>query len=427
MPTDLTHATIRDAYLKRFPNTCYGLAEWRRYHEGSWPIIDEHVVKREIQAISEGLAKDGLPVQFNSNLINSVQSLLQSRTFVPDTKFDADTDLLVLNDCALRLSTQQVVHHSPAHLATTKVSYNYDPAARSAAWQKVLDILPDCHDFLQEFAAYCTTTRTDLETAVWLFGPPGSGKSTFIAGLETMLGERCGPLSLDDIESSSFGLSRLPGKTLVTATEQPASCAKAVHVLNTIISGEPIPINQKHKAIVTIRPCAKILWAANELPRITSRGVGLFRRVKVVKFPQLPIEDRNPRIKEEVLRSGMAVLNWALAGYSRLVERGRLLVPASVEDATEQYRRENDIIQAFLDECCVQHENGRVRGSEIYSAYQKWCGANGHVPENSTNFGKHLGMQGFAIRKSNGIWRLGLRLKEEGEDETNEILDSYAG
>lgn len=424
--TDLSHLAIRDAYLKRFPNTCYGLGDWRRYTTGHWPPLDEFEVKREIQAVAEIEARNGLETAFTSNLINSVHDLLKARTFVPSFQFDANTDLLVLNDCALELSTQRVVDHSPAHYATSKVPYNYDPSARSEGWNAVLGTLSDCHDFLQEFAALSTTTRTDLEIAVWLYGPPGCGKSTFIAGLETMLGDRCGPLSLRDMESSDFGLSNLPGKTLVTATEQPASCVNAFDTLNAIISGEPVKVNRKYRESVTIHPHAKILWAANELPRITSRGAGVFRRLKIVRFPALPIEARNPRVKDDVMRSGMAILNWTLEGYVRLVQRGYLVVPASVEDATEEYRRENDTIQLFVDECCVAAPDVRVKGSEIYSTYNRWCGTNGFNPENSTNFGKHLGMLGYDTVRSNGIYRLGLRLKVEGEDNANEILDSYA-
>lgn len=425
MPADLAHAAIRDAYLERFPNTCYGSGDWRRYSAGCWPTVDELAVRREIQATAEVAIRNGLDVQFSNSLINSVHALLQAHSFVPSSRFDADTDLIVLNDCALRLSTQEVIEHSPAHYATAKVPYNYDPTARSAAWDKVLETLPDCHDFLQEFAALTTTPRTDFEIAVWLCGPPGCGKSTFITGLEAMLGDRCSPLGLEDIESSDFGLASLPGKTLVTATEQPASCMKAVPTLNKIISGEPTTVQRKYHDSYSIRPTAKILWAANELPRVTQKGggPGLFRRIKIVQFPALPIEERNPRVKEEVLRAGMAVLNWTLPGYIRLTERGRFIIPASIAEATEEYRRENDTIQLFVDECCIVDTDKKVRAAQLYTAYAKWCKSNGFNTENSTNFGKHLTVLGFESHKISTIYRLGLELRPSAVDQA---LDDYS-
>jgi hypothetical protein len=43
-------------------------------------------------------------------------------------------------------------------------------------------------------------------------------RSTFIVGLEAMLGERTGTLGLGEVERSRFALADVPGKTLLTAT-----------------------------------------------------------------------------------------------------------------------------------------------------------------------------------------------------------------
>ena len=86
-------------------------------------------------------------------------------------------------------------------------------------WEYALkSTVPDAADFLQEFAGYALTTDTRFEIAVWLYGPAGSGKSTVLTGLQTMLGERAGILGLADIERSSFALANLPGKTLYAHT-----------------------------------------------------------------------------------------------------------------------------------------------------------------------------------------------------------------
>ena len=66
MQSDLTHAIIRDAYLERFPNTCYGLGDWRRYDAGCWPVLDEQIIPREIQAVAEAAIKNGLEAQFTN-------------------------------------------------------------------------------------------------------------------------------------------------------------------------------------------------------------------------------------------------------------------------------------------------------------------------------------------------------------------------
>jgi phage/plasmid-associated DNA primase len=61
--------------------------------------------------------------------------------------------------------------------------------------------------FSQEFSGYALTTDVSHEIALWLCGPPGGGRSTFITGLEAMLGEKVGTLGLGEIERSRFALA----------------------------------------------------------------------------------------------------------------------------------------------------------------------------------------------------------------------------
>lgn len=423
---DLSHVAVRDAYLERWPNTCYGLGEWRRYHEGTWPDINEQVIRREIQLTAEICAREGLEIQVSNNLVSSVAGLLKARKFVADAAFDAQPTLIAFEDCVLDFTTGETLPHSPDNYLTNKLPFPFDPAAHSPAWDEVLKSVEDSHDFLQEFAGYCLTTSTQHEMALWLYGPPGGGKSTFIEGLNAMLGARSCVLGLGDIDSSRFALTTLIGKTLAVSAEQPSEFIRQAHVINSIISGEAVTIDRKHRDAITITPHAKIIWAMNEVPQV--RSMGIFRRIKVVQFPGISIEQRNPRIKEEIKNSGMAVTNWALAGLARLNKRGSFLIPAAVEEATNYYRDTNDVPKLFLEDCCIPDEFARIRASELYKAYTSWCRENGHRAESSTKFGTNMERLGVRkdSRQTNGyVYRLGYRLLGETERGDNELLDDY--
>lgn len=418
--TDLSHIAIVEAYLERHPRTVRGLGEWRRYDAGIWPVIHEQIIKREIQAIAEAEANAGLAVRLDYPLINSVHRLLQDRTFVPAERFDANPEILTLDDCCLHLPTREPLAHNPRNYCTSKLPFAYDPEVRSDVWTKFLaDTVPDATAFLQEFAGYCLTTSTEYEMALWLYGPPGGGKSTFIGGLQAMLGARSFVLGLSDIAGSHFGLTNLPGKTLAISTEQPASFISVAHIINTLISGEPIPVNRKYKDPIEVRCRAKFVWAMNELPRAT--GLGLFRRVKVVHFPGVLAELRDPRVRETIEASGMAITNWALDGGRRLQERGRFVVPASVETESNEYRISNDVPQLFLDECCELESDVRTPATDLYATYSRWCETNGHYRESSTKFGIDMTRLGLERFKSNIVFRLGVKVKEEWEDQSTNL------
>jgi P4 family phage/plasmid primase-like protien len=382
-PTD---DELRDRLIENYPDYAYGLGEWREYKRGIWEAIDDLAVKdRVLEVLEDAKAEKIRPTR---NLMNSVAELLRVRVAKPNRVWDADPNILVCTNGALDLTTRELLPHAKEHYATASVPYAYDEDAISVSWKLVMnDVIGEnlgdaAVEFVQEFAGYSLTTDTSHEIAIWLTGRHGGGRSTVLAGLEAMLGPKAGVLSLADIERSSFGLSDLPGKTLVTATEQPLAYLRGGGVLNAIISGEPIQVDRKYRDPIQFVPRCKIAWAMNELPRVGNNDDGIFRRVHILELPEIPEKQRDPRVKKEVYKSGAAILNWALDGLERLKERGYFLVPDTVRRATEDFRQTNDVPAMFIAEAC--EEVGSESGQRLYDAYKGWCLANGykHVASN---------------------------------------------
>jgi putative DNA primase/helicase len=140
----------------------------------------------------------------------------------------------------------------------------------------------------------------------------------------------------------------------------------------------------------------------NELPRVPDAGNGLFRRVKVIKFPPLAEGDRDPEIKEAIKNEGAGILNWALAGLARLRARGRFDVPTCVKDATTDFQLNNDIPALFLQECCERESNSRIQSQVLYDAYHAWCEKSGHKPMSSTSLSVEWERLEFTRTRING-------------------------
>ena len=413
--TDQSHLRLVSHYLRQNPNTVWCAGEWRRYQGGIWIRIEEGAVRKEILGTLRTYAKSSI----NKNLLSSVYHLAQTDTFHADDTFDKDADLITFDDCTIHIPTGAIREHSPDDFVTTKLPYYYDPKVSSDTWAKVLSSTdPSYVPFLQEYAGYCLTPATKHELALWCWGDPGSGKSTFIAGLEAMLGSRCCTLGLADIERSNFALAQIPGKTLAISTEQPARFVRCAHILNALISGEPIPFERKFIDPVTLRPRVKMVWAMNELPRIDSSGVGLFRRVVPVPWKQ--VKNPDPQVKEIVMSSGAAVFNWAYDGLQRLLTRGRFDIPAGLLEERETYRTQNDIPLVFIMEEYERvetlDENGRynkVQAHDLYDKYRKWCQNTGHKSLSLTVFAQELVKMGFEKTTMDGkVHYLGIREKD---------------
>jgi putative DNA primase/helicase len=399
-PTD---DELSDRWLARSADErAYGLGTWMRYGEGMWEPLAEAVVQREIMDILRAAKVE--KIRPTASLLRSVETLSRIAVTVPDEKWDADPDVLVCANGTLHIPTGDLREHDPEHHATSAVPYEYDLSAEAPAWERFLREVAgvDVAPFLQEFAGYALTTDTSHELALWLYGPPGGGRSTFLAGLGAMLGPRAGLLGLSEIQRNRFALADIPGKTLLTATEQPAGYLRTSHVLNALISGEPIQVEKKYRDPFVLVPRAKIAWAMNELPRVGSASDGLFRRVKVLHFEGIPEEERDPAVKSAIEGEGAGILNWALVGLDRLRERGRFEVPDAVKDATAHWQETNDVPALFVAEVCTVDEERRTTGRNLYIEYTSWCESNGHKPKSSTSVSEDWQRLGFERKRIQG-------------------------
>lgn len=400
------HDELAHRFLSRHPGYGYGQAEWKLYGGGIWRSVPDARAEREILDVLVAAKPEG--IQPTANMLASVAKLARVVVAVPDEEWDADPDILVCDNGALHVPTGELRPHDPGHHATSKVPYGYNPAAVAPTWGRFLGDFVDAETahFLQEFSGYCLTADTGHEIALWLYGRPGGGRSTFIAGMEAMLGEKAGTLGLGDLERSQFALANIPGKTLLTATEQPAGYMKASHVLNALISGDKMKVEQKYKPAYDVHPKAKLLWAMNELPRVPSANDGLFRRVRVVEIEPVPEEERDPEVKEGIKGEGAGILNWALDGLARLRGRGGFEVPDSVRGATARWREMNDVPAMFVSEECETGEGKSVRASELYNRYKTWCFVSGHKAKSVTQIAEDWRRLGFrhGCDKNGAVW-----------------------
>jgi putative DNA primase/helicase len=409
-----THDELRDRWMEQHPHRAYSQGEWRHYDpvNGLWVTTHELSVKSEITTVVEAAKPEG--VRPTAPFVSSVTEMAKAKVHLPDEIWDADPDVLLCANGALHLPTLVLQDHDPARYATSAVPYAYDPDAVAPVWSGFIKktLQTDVARFVQEFAGYAITTDTSHELALWLLGPRGCGKSTFLAGLRAMLGPRAGVLGLAEIERSRFALADLRGKTLVTATEQPSSFLASTHTLNAIISGEPLPVEQKYRDPYTLVPHAKIAWAMNELPRIAEANSGLFRRVKVIQFPPLEEGERDPEVKRGIEGEGAGILNWAIEGLRRLQERGRFDIPRAVEEATTEFQLANDVPALFLEDRCERNKDDREQAAVLYDAYKMWCEKNGHRCQSSTRVAgdwERLGLERY--RPGGKTYYRGIRLK----------------
>ena len=140
----------------------------------------------------------------------------------------------------------------------------------------------------------------------------------------------------------------------------------------------------------------------NHKPSIEDTDDGIKRRLKLIPFEvSIPEHERDKKLSEKLKMELAGILTWCVEGCLKWQQNG-LEVPQKVLDATKKYFEEQDILGAFISDCCVINPLDKTQASDLFAAYEKWAAEYGVDKKlNSTMFGKNFSKRGFAKERAN--------------------------
>ena len=83
-------------------------------------------------------------------------------------------------------------------------------------------------------------------------------------------------------------------------------------------------------------------------------------------------------------------------------------MPKTVLESVREYRREMDVISAFIDDRCEL--TGSIKASVLYAVYAKWAEENNEYCMSSTKFGVEMSKRFEKIKTRNGTFYNGISL-----------------
>jgi putative DNA primase/helicase len=293
---------------------------------------------------------------------------------------------------------------------------------------------------VQRFAGYALTGLTREDAFVFLNGPAGAGKSTLTEALRRTWGNYAvsAPFSIFLAKKLSDGpqehVARLAGARLVTSVETRDGQHLSEGVLKLLTGGDTVTADRKYEHVVEFVPECKLLLASNFLPRTNADDDGLWRRLRVVRFPvaRPRREDRNDSIRSTLTdptQAGAAILAWAVRGLTDYLAHG-LVESAAVMQATAAYRREQEPLTHFVADCCFLSSTASVPAERLRKEYDDWCRREGiREPLRGKAWGNALRALGCTQKRTEDVrlWRgIDLALtdsngtaREPGEDDSS--------
>ncbi|MCP4022277.1 MAG: DNA primase, partial [Desulfobacteraceae bacterium] len=178
---------------------------------------------------------------------------------------------------------------------------------------------------------------------------------------------------------------------------------------------------------IEFRPSHTLFLLTNHKPHAPADDFAFWERVFLIPFnlsfvnrePQNGNERKaDPHLSQKFDKELPGILAWMVKGCLEYQRYG-LQAPAVVKDAVESYRRDEDIVADFLDDCCVVRPECSVGASEIYDTFKEWWKANiSNKPPSQPKFGRWLKRR-FESRKTPNVKYFGVGLLATKQNSIN--------
>ena len=292
----------------------------------------------------------------------------------------------------------QLLPFSEKFIITNKINFNYNPAAESELVESTLNKL-SCNDttirnLLEEAIGYCFYRRNELGKSFMLTGNKSNGKSTFLDMVKTVLGDN-NITSLDLSElNEKFQNAELFGKLANIGDDIGDEFIGNSAIFKKLVTGDRIQVQRKGERPFDFNNYAKLLFSANDIPRIKDKTGAVQRRLVIIPFNATFSKDDpdyRPYIKYELREAENIeyLILLGIKGLKRILENQEFSESAVVQKELEDYEESNNPIIGFFNE--NEHivlENQTT--TSIYSQYTEFCLVNNYQPMSKIEFSKQV-------------------------------------
>ena len=302
---------------------------------------------------------------------------------------------------------KRMIPHDPKYRAVNQIPHEYHPGARLTgdtveSWLRFIVPKDDDREMLLQFMGYCLTRDTRQQKFLILYGAGGTGKSTAIKMLESMIGlDNISNISLKEL-SERFASYGLLGKLLNSCADLELTALEDTSVIKKVLGEDSLRGEPKGKDSISFRNYAKLIFSTNELPLVRSEKTnGFFRRLMILNMTRQP-EGRKADFLESIQREMPYLIRLAVEALERLYASGGIAESAGSREAVRSLRNDSDSVEAFISEMCTRMRGIRTERSRLFNSYEEYCYSSGRKALLRNSFYRALRTKDFGEISSNG-------------------------
>jgi putative DNA primase/helicase len=432
---------IVDLFIKQNPNIkyCMSYKTFYSYKDNFWaPINKDQLTRLFINFLKLNYPKNYK--KFNLRNLDEIFLLIsQNEEFSMPDAISAVTSngfLLPFQNGVLNTKTFELTSHSPSNYTTHFIPLDYvkEHSIKNTKFAEFLTSLVNNNSMRLKILRACLylifTNNLIYQIALYIYGPGGTGKSTFTNILMYLLGKEVTLSTSIQQINSKFGLASIVGKILLILNDVSLFRGQEPKNIKNIVTQDPMEAEIKYKQPFMFTPNSFLVITSNVLWDIKNTTSGLSRRMVYIPF------DNVPNFKEmdlfRILPNGFAVgsllphfggfINWVLTcpknfqdilndGGSKITE---LISPDSIHV---------NPLNIFVKDCLLNEKDAviklgsrNVNNDTLFGVYLLWADANGITPITYKSFSilildllKQLGWNISRKRIASGIIITGIR------------------
>lgn len=367
---------------------------------------NNHIVRinNQLHIYRDGIYVEGQP-EIEAAMIEHIPNLNRSKRTEITSYLDIlirknvkpeNANLIAFKNGIYNVETGDLMDFSPDIIITNKINHNFNPSAYSELADKTLDKLA-CNDhdvrlLLEEAIGYCFYRRNELRKSFILTGDKKNGKSTYLAVLKELLGdENTSSLDLNEL-GDRFSSASLFGKLANIGDDIADDFISNPAIFKKIVSGDWIKGENKGQKEFFFKPYCKLLFSANNIPRIKDKSGAVLDRLVIIPFDaQFSKDDPDfdPYIKYKLIHEDALeyLILLGIQGLKRVLDNREFTQSLKVQKSIDEYKETNNPILLFFKED-IKIINEPT--NEVYKKYNEFCLANSFTPMSNIEFSKQV-------------------------------------
>lgn len=371
---------------------------------------NNHIIKinNQLHIYKEGVYVSGLS-KIEGAMIQHIPQLSRAKrtevlayldVMIQDSIKPDDANIIAFENGLYNLADDSFEPFTPEHIITNKIRWQYNPKAHSKEADTVLNNIA-CGDkqirmLLEEAIGYCFYRRNELGKAVILTGDKSNGKSTFLSMIQNLLGEEnIASLDLKEL-GDRFKTAELFGKLANIGDDIGDEFIPNPAIFKKLVTGDRVSAERKGQNPFEFNNYAKMLFSANNIPRIKDKTGAVQRRLIIIPFEANFSKEKegfDPLIKYKLQGSETMeyLIQLGIAGLKRILLNRSFTTSQKVQKQLDEYEETNNPILGFFKEC--EDEDFRIENeptNKVYKRYQEYCLANSLQAMSNIEFSKQV-------------------------------------